>query len=84
MRVWLFWGRNLVAPSSYTKLVREVYRHRIYYCIGTVSRDFRIIPRIYVCVPVLEFGTCRICQGSNDPAHLLSITRAYSARINKV
>ena len=84
MRVGLFRGRNLVAPSSYKKLVRVVYRHRIYYYIGTVFRDFRIIPRIYVCVPVLEFGTCRICQGSDDPAHLLSITRAYAARIHKV
>ena len=84
MRVWLFRGRNLVAPSSYTKLVREVYRHRIYYCIGTVFRDFQIIPRIYVCVPVLEFGTCHICQGSDDPAHIMSISRAYGACIHKV
>ena len=37
LRVWLFRGRFPVTPSSYIKLVRAVYRQRIYYYLVQYS-----------------------------------------------
>ena len=37
LRVWLFWGSSLAAPSSYIKLVKAVYRQRIYYYLVQFS-----------------------------------------------
>ena len=40
--VWLFWGSCLVVSSSYIKLIRAIYRQRIY-IIGKIVRHVALL-----------------------------------------
>ena len=75
-RLWLFRGKFPAAPSNYIKLVRAVYRQRIYYIFGTIfkhvallvteisrqDQNFRSIPRtLHIYLQTIE-----LCMPKRD------------------
>ena len=64
LRVWLFGGSFLAAPSSYIKLVRVVYRQRIYYYLVRFSGVLHCwLQRYHARIRTL--GSCLVLCGMN-------------------